>query len=210
MSLLVLNTKYETNPKFKIQNTKSEFQVSGFEFRASNFVEIGVYSSGKLVGSGVLQDGVCGIAVWGDDPSTSVIDGAVDGQPLEIRVLSDDGMFSAGYSVLSGETAYRTDMITVIKLDGSVAVPDEFAITSAYPNPFNASVNVTYGLPEAAVVSLNVYDITGRLAAELAGGHRPAGMHTITFNGSDLSSGIYLIRLETAGRISQRKVVLIR
>ncbi|NQT35763.1 carboxypeptidase regulatory-like domain-containing protein [bacterium] len=173
-------------------------------------VNIGIYADDALIGSGVLQNGMCGIAVWGDDPSTSVIDGAVDAQPLEIKVLSDGGMFSAGYTVLSGETEYRTDMITVIEFDGSVAVPDEFAITAAYPNPFNASVNVTYGLPEAAVVSLNVYDITGRLAAKLAGGNRPAGMHTITFDGSDLSSGIYLIQLEAAGYISQRKVVLVK
>ncbi|NQT35588.1 carboxypeptidase regulatory-like domain-containing protein, partial [bacterium] len=88
--------------------------------------DVGVYTDSKLVGSGVLQDGVCGIAVWGDDPSTSETDGALKGQPLEIRLLTGEGGHSCpppynsesavDYALLSGEAIYHTDALSVIRL----------------------------------------------------------------------------------------------
>ncbi|MDP8238131.1 MAG: T9SS type A sorting domain-containing protein [Candidatus Hatepunaea meridiana] len=172
--------------------------------------EIGVYSNGELIGSGVLQDGLCGIAVWGDDLSTDAKDGAVEGDLLEVKLLNDGVLRSVGYTVLSGENIYSRDGLSVIQLTGSIETPYDYEITSTYPNPFNSQMQVSYSLPEAGNVKLSVYDLTGRSVMELFNGHHQAGMHTTLLDGSNLASGIYLIRFETSGFISQVKVALVR
>jgi len=172
--------------------------------------DIGVYAAGELVGSGVLQNGVCGISVWGDDPLTEAIDGALEGQPLEIRLFDGAGLRDVGFDMLAGEAVYETDALAVVRLDASGLLPDDYAITSAYPNPFNSTLRVGYALPEAADVKLNVYDLSGRLVAELVSGRAQAGVHTVVFDGSGLASGLYLLRYEAAGHTSQMKVALVK
>jgi len=89
-------------------------------------------------------------------------------------------------------------------------IPVEFGISSAYPNPFNSVMRISYGLVEAGDVSLNVFDLTGRHVAELVSGHFKAGMHTTVLDGADLSSGVYLLRLESDSDVSQMKVALVK
>ena len=173
-------------------------------------VEVGVYISGKLVGGGILQDGVCGIAVWGDDPSTDEVDGAVEGDRLEIRLLDGNGLQAVEYEVLAGEMVYQTDGLLVIRLTDAVEVPEDFTIISAYPNPFNSRMHVRYSLPDAARVEMNVYDLSGRHVAELVNGHRTAGFHTSVFDGAGLASGVYIVRFDAGGHTSQMKVVLVK
>ena len=194
MSLLVV----ESNPPMLLQGG------------SKGGSEIGVYAGGQLVGSGVLQDGVCGIAVWGDDPTTEEIDGAVDRQSLEVRLLIDNGVHSVSSEVLSGKTVYRTDSFAAIHLNEISELPSEFGIVSAYPNPFNARTRIVYGLPEAARVDLAVYDLSGRRVYELASGRQEAGIHTVTFDGSGFASGIYMVHLEAGGNKSQWKVALVK
>ena len=183
-------------------------------------VDIGVYAGDDLIGSGVLQNGVCGIAIWGDDLSTTEIDGALEGQSFEIRLLIGEGGHSCpppynsksavDYTLLAGEMVYNTDGFAVVQLTASSAVPVEFGINSAYPNPFNSVLRISFGLVKAGDVSLNVYDLTGRHVAELVSGHFKAGIRTAVFDGADLSSGLYLLRLESGSGVSQVKVVLVK
>ncbi|MDP8240235.1 MAG: T9SS type A sorting domain-containing protein [Candidatus Hatepunaea meridiana] len=172
--------------------------------------EIGIYTSGELVGSGVIQNGACGIAVWGDDPSTDERDGVVDGDPFEIKLLDNGVLRSVDYTVLSGEGVYCHDGLLVIQLIGVCETPVEFGISSVYPNPFNSQMQVSYSLPEAGNISLNVYDLTGRLVMLLFNDRHQAGLHTVSLDGSHLVSGIYLIRFEAFGSISQAKVALVK
>ncbi len=182
--------------------------------------EIGVYTNNQLVGSGVLHDGVCGIAVWGDDPSTVAIDGALEGQPFEIRLLTGEGGHSCpppynsesavDYTLLSGEAVYATDGFAVVELSASATVPDEFGINSVYPNPFNSSTTIRYGLGKPAPTRLALYDLSGREVRTLYEGNRQAGFHSVNLNANDLSSGVYFVRLEASGQTISRKVLLIR
>jgi hypothetical protein len=91
--------------------------------------------------------------------------------------------------------------------------PSSFSL-SCYPNPFNPSTRVSFILPKAEYVDLNVYDVTGRLVRRLAGGQMgpplQAGDHEVVFDGGELPSGIYFARLQT-GEVSQtRKMVLLK
>jgi len=105
---------------------------------------------------------------------------------------------------------YETDAFAVVELNISGSLPTEFAITSAYPNPFNSVMRIGYALPEAANVRLSVYNVSGRLVADLVKGKVSAGVHTAIFDGSELSSGVYIIRLDAAGKTSQMKAALVK
>ena len=79
------------------------------------------------------------------------------------------------------------------------AVPDDYALEAAYPNPFNPQATIRFALPEAAEVRLVVYDVVGREVARLVEGQRSAGYHAARFDGARLASGLYLYRLTARG-----------
>ncbi|MEM6337336.1 MAG: T9SS type A sorting domain-containing protein, partial [Bacteroidota bacterium] len=76
------------------------------------------------------------------------------------------------------------------------------------PNPLRSSATVQIALPEPADLNVTVYDLAGRRVRELAQGSYPAGTHALRFDASDLSAGVYLIRLVTPGRAFTRKAVV--
>ena len=88
--------------------------------------------------------------------------------------------------------------------------PRELALHPNFPNPFSASTTITYTLPQATDVRLEVYDLLGRRVAVLAEGEQAAATHTVTFDGSGLASGVYLLRLWAGGTQRTMRVVVAR
>jgi hypothetical protein len=78
------------------------------------------------------------------------------------------------------------------------------------PNPFNAVTAISYELGAASYVSLKVYDTTGRLVTTLLDGWREAGLHQVTFDGSKLASGLYLVRMQSGEYAAVKKLVLLK
>jgi len=68
----------------------------------------------------------------------------------------------------------------------------------------------SYGLPDAARVSIRVYDISGRLVAQLVDGELEAGHHITVWDAKDISAGVYIVRLTTPGFISVQKAVFVK
>ncbi len=89
-------------------------------------------------------------------------------------------------------------------------LPDAFSVKAAYPNPFNPATMLSFSLPEVAKVTLNVFDVQGRLVATLVNGLREAGQHQVTFDGSNLSSGVYLYTLQAGSYSATGKMVLMK
>jgi hypothetical protein len=86
-----------------------------------------------------------------------------------------------------------------IKSNGGTAVPGTFALHQNYPNPFNPATTFTFDLPVQADVVLTVYDQLGRVVASLLShAQKDAGVHSITWDGSQLASGVYFYRLMAA------------
>ncbi len=84
------------------------------------------------------------------------------------------------------------------------SLPSDFALNQNYPNPFNPTTTIEFSLPTPSDVSLKVYNVIGQEVASLVDGPMGAGSHTVQFDASNLSSGVYFYRL-TAGGVTQSK-----
>jgi len=91
-----------------------------------------------------------------------------------------------------------------------VELPTEYALHSAYPNPFNPVTTLGFDLPENSRVRLSVYDISGRLVAAVVDGWRSAGYHEVAFDASHLASGVYIYRLEAGDFSANGKMILMK
>ncbi len=89
-------------------------------------------------------------------------------------------------------------------------LPQDYALSQNYPNPFNPSTKINYSLPEATRVSLDIFNMLGQKVATLVDTHQPAGIHTASFDASQLSSGVYLYKLTTPGFIQTKKMLLVK
>lgn len=90
----------------------------------------------------------------------------------------------------------------------AVEVAGRFALQPAYPNPFNPTTRISYDVPQAQAVTLQVYDVLGRTVHVLVDGVQEAGRYVVTFDATSLASGTYYYRLE-AGAFSQTRRMLL-
>jgi Zn-dependent metalloprotease len=88
------------------------------------------------------------------------------------------------------------------------AIPDEFILENAYPNPFNPVTKIPFGLPEDSNVKLEIYNLRGQIVATLVDGALPAGFHTARFDATSLPSGVYFYKI-VAGNFSDIKRMLL-
>jgi hypothetical protein len=123
------------------------------------------------------------------------------------KVFVSDGLiFVADRSNLG---IYR---LTLNSVDDKITtdLPELFSLNPAYPNPFNSTAMISFNLNTPSMLSLTVYDMTGRQVASLHDGYLPTGVHRSAFNAEGLTSGVYLIKAAAAGQVMTQEVVLTR
>jgi hypothetical protein len=112
---------------------------------------------------------------------------------------------------LDGTFLY-SDAITVDLTTGvaEAGQPTEFSLAQSYPNPFNPTTTIRYGLPRAARVRMEVFSIIGEKVALLVDGPQIAGYHEVTFNAAGLASGSYVYRIVAGDYVATKKLVLLK
>jgi hypothetical protein len=88
--------------------------------------------------------------------------------------------------------------------------PIAFTLYPNFPNPFNPSTTIQYAVPEAGSVSIDLLDLKGNSVKNLVEGRLSAGYHSVVLNGSDIPSGVYLIRMAAARFTAIRKCILLK
>lgn len=94
-------------------------------------------------------------------------------------------------------------------------LPTRTRLMAAVPNPFNPATTLSFEIAAAGRTRLDVYDVSGRLVQTLVNGHRAAGRYDIVWNGRDSrgrmsSAGVYLYRLQAAGQVETRRMMLVK
>ena len=158
------------------------------------------------------------LTAWEDDIATTVKDGFEWGEDmmfkfydvsLDTEYVIDESAFStvssagpmtepliAAYTGGFGAGQYS---VRSLCFDGpGMAVPNSFALYQNYPNPFNPTTVIKYDIPFQSEVKLEVFNILGQRVAVLIDGVKPAGYKQIIWNGDNVSSGLYIYRLEAS------------
>jgi hypothetical protein len=94
-------------------------------------------------------------------------------------------------------TAYFT-IAASVGVKGIAGIPNEYALFQNFPNPFNPFTQIKYSIPKSSYVSLKIYNLLGKEVATLFDGVQQTGNYIATFNGTGLSSGVYLFRLHAS------------
>lgn len=92
----------------------------------------------------------------------------------------------------------------------SNSIPKEYKLSDSYPNPFNPSTNIEFQLPKDANVVVKVYDIQGNEVQKLVNEYLSAGYYSVLFDGSNLSSGVYIYTIQMNDFHSIKKMMLIK
>ncbi len=95
-----------------------------------------------------------------------------------------------------------------INTQTSNQVPAQYVLEDNYPNPFNPVTQIRFGLPQAEQVKINIYNMLGQFVTTILNEYKPAGYHTVQFDGRALASGIYLYRIETGQFQAVKKMIL--
>lgn len=134
----------------------------------------------------------------------------LDGAPVSVSAILQDNLLSA---LLSDEGVIAQPRYG----DGSTGIDggagrdeDGAMIDGAFPNPFNTSTEIRFRLAASDMVTLKVYDLLGRETATLVDAATGPGDHEVTFDGSGLASGVYIVRFITGRSVQSGKIVLMR
>ena len=112
-------------------------------------------------------------------------------------------------------TAYVTDQPVSIKSEDNENIPLTFEMKQNYPNPFNPNTVITYQIPQNEMVTLEVFNVLGQRVRTLVNEIKDAGQYEITWDGKNnsgnqLSSGIYLYRINAGNFVKVMKMILLR
>ena len=174
--------------------------------------ELAVFNSDDLLlGVGKFNyNGKCGIAVWGDDPLTGLIEGALPAENMIFRLWNGKEERDVSIEPILGDLQWQPDGLLIGNLYMEEAVPLEFGIHTAYPNPFNSQVLLSYSIEEHGFTSISILDLTGREVASLVNQNTPTGNYSATWRADQMPSGLYVARLESLGRVNSMKLMLVK
>ena len=105
---------------------------------------------------------------------------------------------------------YDSDISTVVGIDLDDIIASKFTLLPAYPNPFNPITNISFLVDRSSEISLNIFDVSGKLVQVVNPKMYKSGVHNIQWNASSLSSGMYFIHMLNGADRHTQKVMLLK
>lgn len=126
---------------------------------------------------------------------------------IDVSNQSGSEIYQPGF--LAGQIAVL-DPTAVDDGLGAGNLPTEYELAQNYPNPFNPTTTISFSLPQAGAVKLEVFNILGQQVADLVNSRLEAGIHNVTFDAGNMPSGIYFYRLAHTEGVETRKMMLVK
>lgn len=116
-----------------------------------------------------------------------------------------------GYAVGDGGVIvkYKYQIPDYVDHENNLLITN-FRLNQNYPNPFNSSTIISYNLSEPAMVSIKIYNLLGNQVTALVEEYRPMGSFNVVWNANNQSSGVYYVQMIVSGRISTKKMILLK
>jgi hypothetical protein len=132
------------------------------------------------------------------------------GTTTEIQnyVYRDEELLSGSYTYRLKQMDFDGSFAYSDEVQVEISQPDVFYLGQNYPNPFNPTTNIQYSIPQDGMVSLKVYDLLGKEVATLVNEPQQAGTFDVSFDGSNLASGVYYYMLTSGDLKATKKLML--
>jgi hypothetical protein len=159
-----------------------------------------------------LADGVIGIAIYGDNPNTSVDEGCKPGEEVTLVINGVRSNYGVTWTE-SGATPVL-NLLTDVSSNDKV-LPTMYALRQNYPNPFNPTTEIQYDLPKESFVRMEIYNTIGQKVRTLLDKKQSGGTYCVvwdarTDSGQPVTSGIYFYRLMAGTFVKTSKMSLIK
>ncbi|MBT3232036.1 MAG: T9SS type A sorting domain-containing protein [Calditrichaeota bacterium] len=190
--------------------------ITGMELSLND--EVAAFDwDGMVVGVGIFdRSGRAGITIWGDDSATEYKEGPIAGEPFELKLWDASRQWVRDISIVDIESGsgliYEPEGFAAVTAEVYPIFTGDFHLEGAFPNPFNPTTKIKYTVPIINSVSLQVFDIKGRLVETLVEGVMPPGTHSVVWDAGGVGAGVYIVRMkgESGNMGRMRKVVLVK
>lgn len=162
-----------------------------------------------ITNGGVILDSLTNVnsnnATWQKD----IITASYDNKYFYVRVIENDGQVAVSSAI------WTRSELTIEQPFTANILPDRFTLENNYPNPFQTQTTIRYSLPVQEKISLQIYDVSGRIVRNLVDESKDRGVYTTKWNSDDdqghkLANGIYFCRLQAGDNIAMKKTVMTR
>ena len=170
--------------------------------KATNTPQLGYNSSTNLSTTGAIGNNTEYMTPANNEWATKIFEIPVGTNKVQFTAYSRFGNNLFIDDVTAGVGTSTGSQISL--------TPDKYELAQNYPNPFNPSTKISYSVPKSGMVTMKIFDLTGREIASLVNGIKTAGVYTVDFNGANLASGVYFYRLEAVDFIDTKRMVLIK
>ncbi|RPH96746.1 T9SS C-terminal target domain-containing protein [candidate division KSB1 bacterium] len=199
---------YNPQPEPSLQITAPHEGAQVSDLPLTVHYDIEDFAVGEPLADGVVELKVNGTVIgWYTNPDSVLVTQLTQGNNSIVLELVDQS--HAPLNPRAGDSlhvSYEPSGIPEHRAD----MPLQTQLLPAWPNPFNPTTMICFGLTRSEFVRITVYDILGRQAAILAEGVRPVGFHNVIFDASPLSGGLYFCRMETSSFSATTKLLLIK
>lgn len=208
------NTKFLV-PAYKNTGNNATLILS-VEYDDGN--EIGVFNSNDvLIGSGVINNGIAAITIWGDDEISPNIDGANDYENLIVKLLNtgtnsfiDINLTDINELTNNGiinSLIYQANSIYLAKAVVQAPTNNGFSL-AIIPNPVSNTTSFEFTLPNETNAEIQIYNVTGELVSKIVNANYKIGFNKVQFDIGNLANGVYnVVLISTEGRCSSTMIV---
>ena len=180
--------------------------------------EIAVYDSEKNMVASVAwipeQEGHSGLAIWGDDETTSEKEGMTKGETFSVVLFdkSEDKMTALKINRWErGDNVFAKDGVSVVgSITTTAIITQEMELFQNVPNPVMDITSISFYLPKDGKVKLTVSNTLGQEVMTLSQEDHKKGMHTIAMDASSLSTGVYFYKLEANNTSITKQLTLVK
>ncbi len=216
---LPLAKHYVLNKNTGVSATILATDVSLCGKPAADGVEVGAYDDqGNLVGSGVVMKGATAFSVWGKNSQKKIKDGLTKGEAINLKLWDGSKEYPLEFSESGSKSLAKMSYSDNGVFLGSLSVPSSYFIKAcavhgtcmAGSGIMKIMFDVAYDAKTLHELTINLFDVSGRLVRQIASGEYAAGHYTVMWNGSTTGAGMYIVQMKAESFDSKVRLMIVR